>query len=540
MTETITGTNRSAGTSYTELLNADTRPVPAWLKDESAMEPGGTRVGAHVYYSQEFHDLEVEVLWKRVWQMACHEDEIPDVGDYYVYEIAHLSFLIIRTALDEIKAFRNACLHRGRMLRDADGKGATTLRCAFHGWSWNLDGSLKEIPCQWDFPTVTDADYALPQAKVGRWGGLVFINPDRDAESLEDFLGELPTHFSSLPREAKSKVVHVEKIMPINWKACQEAFMEAYHVVATHPTLLHSLGDANTRYDVYENFSRACSPINVTSPHLDGGPVYEPLPDGRMYTRYRHPMSGHIYERADANVVHVISGPDGSRGAGEGGESALSVFDADAKWISGPVGQADPHLCLWVGGDQVAGSEAEPMPLLDPPDGMSLRSFVAQTRREQLRPVVGDTCDLDAVSDAELVDAIFYAVFPNWHPWGSFNSINYRFRPNGDNPNECIFDVMLYAPSPAGAKGRRPPAEVVRLGLDDDWTMAPALGGLAKIFQQDSLNLPRVQRGVRMLEGQEVVFADYNESKIRHFHAKLGQLIVEAADVQGDPQGPQS
>ena len=161
---------------------------------------------------------------------------------------------------------------------------------------------------------------------------------------------------------------HVEKIMRVNWKACQEAFMESYHVVATHPTLMETLGDANTRYDTYGNFSRAISPQGVESPHLANMAHYERLTDGKQFARYRHPMNGHIYERVELGQV--------------------KVFD-----------------------------------------------------------------------------------------------------------------------------------------LDDDWTLAPELGATAKIFQQDSINLPLVQRGLKAQEQQEVVFANYNETKIRHFWEHLHKWL---------------
>ncbi len=307
MTETITGTNRSAGVSLSELLDADSHPVTDLLRNESriGVREGNTRVPAWYYTSPEFHALEVEKLWSRVWQLACLEEEIPNVGDYHVYEIADMSFLIVRTA-DGIKAFRNACLHRGRRLREAHGEGAKNLRCAFHGWSWNLDGSLKEIPCEWDFPSVTAADYALPEALVDTWHGFVFVNPDRTAGPLAEHLAGLDEHFAAYPFERRVKVAHVEKIMRVNWKACQEAFMESYHVVATHPTLMDYLGDANTRYDTYTNFSRAISPQGIESPHLAGMTHYERLDDGKQYARYRHPMNGHIYERVELGRVRVI------------------------------------------------------------------------------------------------------------------------------------------------------------------------------------------------------------------------------------------
>ena len=518
MTETITGTNRSAGVSYTELLAVDSHPVRDLLRDESrvGLTDGNTRVPAWYYTSPEFHALEVEKLWSRVWQMACLEEEIPDVGDYHVYEIADLSFLIVRTA-DGIKAFRNACLHRGRLLRDDHGRGAKNLRCAFHGWAWNLDGSLKEIPCQWDFPSVSEADMALPEALVDTWHGFVFINPSRDAGPLHEHLAGLDEHFAMYPFEQRVKVAHVEKIMRVNWKACQEAFMESYHVVATHPTLMETLADASTRYDTYGNFSRAISPQGTESPHLAGMPHYPRLADGKQFARYRHPMNGHIYERADFGRV-TVTDLDGNAG----------VFDQHGAWISGHLTQADPHLCMWIGGPTAPQLLDVPLTTPNPPADVAtegeVRAWIAAQRRVAIAQQYGDAIDPEQYSDSELVDSIYYSVFPNWSPWGVFNALFYRFRPHGNNPDESIFEVMMFVP--CKDQGNRPrPAKVTRLGPDDDWTLATELGATAKIFQQDSINLPLVQRGLKTQEQQEVVFGNYNETKIRHFWQHLSHWL---------------
>src|SRR5271156_441662 len=90
---------RSAQTlnpAYQKLLDSDPREVPDCYRRDSPMEPGPTFVSADRYTSRTFHDLEVEKLWKRVWQVACHEDDLPGVGDYVPYDIAGLSFLVVR------------------------------------------------------------------------------------------------------------------------------------------------------------------------------------------------------------------------------------------------------------------------------------------------------------------------------------------------------------------------------------------------------------------------------------------------------------
>jgi len=515
MTETVTGRNRSAGIAYSQLLDDDTHPVTDALRAESPMDPGNLYVDASRYYSKAFHDLEVEKLWSRVWQLACHEDEIPNVGDYHRYDIAHLSFLIVRTGPgpEEIKAYRNACLHRARLLRDADGKGAKSLRCPFHGWNWNLDGTIKEIPCEWDFGDVSRSELSLPQARVGRWQGMIFINPDREAAPLSEFLAGLEDHFSPLPYSRKFKAVHVAKVIRCNWKVLQEAFMESYHVIATHATLLDSIGDANSAYDVFGNFSRAVSPNGLASPHLENMPSYPQPEDARLYSKFRHPLNGHLYERENAGLVRVTDG-----------KGNTSTFTDRGEWIEGPLTQADPHLCVWIGGKQL-GDVDDPSPNLpEPPEGMTRRAYMAELEREKIRARYGDTVDVDSVADAEFVDSLYFSVFPNWHPWGSFNAINYRFRPNGSNPDEAIMEVMLFVPSPGG-ENRPPPAKVHWLGVDDDWTEAPELGQLAMIFNQDVHNLPKVQEGLKAQEQQRVIFGSYNETKIRHFYRMLERQL---------------
>jgi len=272
---------------------------------------------------------------------------------------------------------------------------------------------------------------------------------------------------------------------------------------------MEQLGDANSRYDVWHNHSRAISPHGIESPHLHGMPHYERLEDGRQFAKWRHPMNGHLYERVEENRVKVtnLDGID-------------SFFDADGNWLEGSQTQADPHLCMWVGGPNLPGMDEVPLMSPNYPPELTepgeIRAYLADQKRDAMRKTYGDSIDFEKFADAQMIDAIFYSVFPNWSPWGCLNPIFYRFRPNGSDPETCIMEVMFFPPTPPS--GRPAPAKLTELGIDDDWTMAPELGGLAKVFQQDSLNLPLVQKGLKAQLQQEVVFATYNEQKIRHFY----------------------
>ena len=137
--------------------------------------------------------------------------------------------------------------------------------------------------------SVNPEEESLPEVQVGRWGGFIFINPDPNAESFDSFAGTLGEHFSSWPLERRYKEAHVSKILRCNWKVAQEAFMEAYHVVATHPQILAGIGDANSQYDVYGNFARAITPNGTPSPHLAYDPSEQEMLDAAMDVQFEEP-----------------------------------------------------------------------------------------------------------------------------------------------------------------------------------------------------------------------------------------------------------
>ena len=107
---------RSPGITYQELLDEDTHPVPDVLRLESTKSFGPNEFPITRYTTREWHETEKEKLWARVWQYTCRTDEIPEIGDYYVYEIVGRTYIVMRSSENEIKAYPNACLHRGRRL----------------------------------------------------------------------------------------------------------------------------------------------------------------------------------------------------------------------------------------------------------------------------------------------------------------------------------------------------------------------------------------------------------------------------------------
>ncbi len=256
-----------------EIIARDKVTAPGWVCSESYQFLGDEDISTERYYDPEFAKKEYDNMWSRTWQFACREEHIPEPGDYYVYDLGRYSFIITRVAENDIRAYYNACLHRGTKLRASGTEGCTSeFKCPFHGWTWNLDGSLQQAVCDWDFPHVKAEEFSLPEARVETLAGFVFINMDKDAPTLEDYMGpEFMAHIKAWGLENRYINCHVSKKIPANWKLTMEAFMEAYHVIETHPQVAVSNGDANSQYDTYgEHVNRFISPLGVLSPHLKG------------------------------------------------------------------------------------------------------------------------------------------------------------------------------------------------------------------------------------------------------------------------------
>lgn len=442
---------RSPGVTFQDLLDADTHPVPDVLRLQSPRYLGSDDVPIERYISREWHRREVDQLWSRVWQFACRSEHIPQPGDYIVYDIAELSYVVVRQLDQSIKAYPNACLHRGRQLKEYDGH-CSELRCPFHGFAWRLDGQLADVPAAWDFPHVDQRpdDFNLPECSVGTWAGFVFINPDPNAAPLEEHLGEIVEQFEVWDLENRFVEAHVSRIINANWKIAQEAFCEAYHVNATHPQILSYLGDVNSQVDVWDHCARVITAGGTPSPLLN-------------------------YETSEQDMLR---------------------------------GMLDVRV------DQEA-----PVTLAE---GQTARAVLADMSRERWRAIAGDR--VDQMSDSEMMDSIDYTVFPNFHPWGAFNRITYRFRPNGDDHRSSIMECFFLSPF----KGDRPPpAKERRLGVEDPWSTAPELGMLAKVFEQDVFNMVKVQKGLETSRKPGATFSNYQESKIRWLHDLLGKWVGE-------------
>ncbi|MEH2009478.1 aromatic ring-hydroxylating oxygenase subunit alpha [Nostoc sp.] len=444
---TIIDSFREKKQTVQDLLQADTRPVPDVFLEQSMPDLGTADIPREVFFSKEYHELELEKLWKKVWQSTCREEDIPKVGDYVVYDIGDSSVIIVRNAPQEIRAFYNVCLHRGTQLEVSNGH-VPVFQCPFHGWTWKLDGTLTHIPCKWDFEHIDQAAFRLPELKVATWQGIVFVNFDLNCEPLESYLENIPEQFNYIPFPLKDRftAVHIVKVMPANWKVTLEAFIESYHFLATHPQLVAFVGDTIAQNDVYKRHSRIILPTAVQSPHLNSRVDHQALAE------------------------------------------KLAVFEGD-----------DPAM-------------------VNVPEGMTARSYAAEAARQRQYQRLGVDCS--NLLDTEILDVMSYLIFPNLLVTPSLQfPFQSRFLPNSNDPDSSIMEVRMLLPCPL--ENRPPSAKIHKLGLDDSWTIVPGFEKVGVIFDQDTSNLHRLQRGLKASAKSGITLGKHQESIIRHFHQVL-------------------
>lgn len=455
------GAARCPGATWTDILAVDGRPVPAFMEQESYEYRGSEPIDAKVYTSRDHAALEDQKMWPNVWQFAARDEDMPEPGDYVVYENAGRSFLVVRQGDGSVKAMHNVCLHRGRKLRLENGT-ADKFQCPFHGFTWNKDGSLSDIPCRWDFKHLSDEKMQLPEAEVARWQGYIFLRENAGGPSIEEYLAPLPEFFQRWRHDQCYTAIWVGKVVHANWKVTMEAFMEAWHTIVTHPQLLPFTGDANTSYNIYgDNVNVAYTPFGVMSPHVD--------PTGKE-------QQWIVEEFIKYN-----------------GRSADNYQDS-------------PYA-------------------VTVPQGMSARRALGDAMRKNFTETFGHPDLHEQATDAELLDGLVYNVFPHFAPWGGYMpNIVYRWRPWGGSPDTCLMEVRILVRVPEGQP--IPRGVTMKMLTDEQkWSDAPELGVLGEVFEQDMENLPFVQEGLKVSKNGEVQLGDYQEIRIRQFHQTMAKYL---------------
>ena len=198
------------------------------------------------YTSDAFYQREVERIWRRAWNFVGHVDQVAKPGDYLAMEFAGVPLIIVRGKDNVVRAFANACRHRGSTLLD-DGQGhCSTIVCPYHSWSYGLDGTLLGAPEMHKTEGFKPAENGLVELRLGTWGGFLFVCFDNTAPPLAAWLGGLPEKLECYGLDdmvlARRKVFD----MACNWKIFVENAKESYHIGTVHKATINKYASARS------------------------------------------------------------------------------------------------------------------------------------------------------------------------------------------------------------------------------------------------------------------------------------------------------
>lgn len=220
------------------------------------------------YIDPAFAQREWQGVWSKAWICAGLASDIREPGQWFKYDLGRESFIVVRQKSAEVKAFYNACQHRGRRLVSEDFGRSYSFVCPYHSWVYGLDGVNRRVTNREYFDQrALCGDLGLQPVRCEVWAGFVFMNMDPDAQPLMKYLDALPSTLAAYRFEDMHIVKDAILEVPCNWKVAFEAFLEPYHAHITHPQILPSVDELYNQYDFYQNgHARVITPVGLPSP----------------------------------------------------------------------------------------------------------------------------------------------------------------------------------------------------------------------------------------------------------------------------------
>ncbi len=219
------------------------------------------------YHSDALLELEKQHVFREHWQIACHLSDVPEPGNYITMDVVGERALILRDQGGIVRGFHNICRHRGsRVVADDKGTCRNALVCPFHGWVYNLDGTLRGAARPHSFPPLDKQEFGLLPLDLEVWMGFVFI---RFAPGPQPSVAELMQPFATELGEYRTEEMVAAgnlwtQVSPVNWKSVRDVDNEGYHVAMAHPALQDLYG--STYYD--EPFVNGlCRSFATYNPH---------------------------------------------------------------------------------------------------------------------------------------------------------------------------------------------------------------------------------------------------------------------------------
>ncbi len=238
---------------------------------------------ARYYTDPAIFEQEMQGLLSKTWQFAGHVSQIPNVGDYFAFEIAGQRLFSIRGRDGEIRTFYNVCQHRAHELVNGTGNTRVVV-CPYHSWTYELTGKLRSGPNIKSVPGFDRENICLTDVRTEDFNGFIFVNLDPDTAPMDEW-------FPGVREEIAEYVPNIRDLAPLewveipeecNWKVSVENYSECYHCPINHQTFATGVIKPET-YDIQpmekgyvlrhttecQSMDKMTYPVDLSVPHAD-------------------------------------------------------------------------------------------------------------------------------------------------------------------------------------------------------------------------------------------------------------------------------
>jgi phenylpropionate dioxygenase-like ring-hydroxylating dioxygenase large terminal subunit len=325
-----------------------------WSATERAQ---GWSLPAAFFYDESVFQEERLRIFLRSWHLVAHVNELRNPGDFVTYNIFEQSVVVTKGADGQIRAFHNVCQHRGNRLIEAPRGHVPAFTCAYHAWTYALDGRLRGAPrteCLKDFDKTR---HGLKPVRVEVFASFVFVNLDPEAQSVADLAPGAETRIRQyIPDLDKLTLVQtVDVPVAANWKVIQENSIEGYHFDYSgpeHKQLVKLIDFEGYRLEAHDRYWTYIGPARKEVTHAYGIPLAGASWQTDSFFNIGLWPNATIYAFPYADVVGTfIMNPTGPETSslrfgyyGVAGRPLSEVTQACIRWMNEDLGPEDIRL----------------------------------------------------------------------------------------------------------------------------------------------------------------------------------------------------
>lgn len=262
------------------------------------------------YTSPELTQIEQRNIFSQTWLYVGHTSKLDKSGSILSVEAAGRSLIIMRSSSGKIGAYLNACSHRGSTLYDhkkeqeSCSKPLKCIVCPYHGWTFDLDGSLQGVPEKSRFSSELNfSRLSLKPVRIETWGPLMFVSFNETAPPLNKFLGDAVTRMAGFPVDSLTLLFEKDYDVACNWKTFHDNGLCDYHVSIAHKSTLKDVQGLTKHYQyVYDDYVNALI-TPITKSWQDENAIWSELSE---------PLRSQFVTFGIFPNLHVYALPDGT------------------------------------------------------------------------------------------------------------------------------------------------------------------------------------------------------------------------------------